>query len=232
MKVREYIGQLEEELVKYQYNLDIFDRLYLVDKLFMLTETINREHVNRLGYLSMIHSVFRIEASEEALERISGDDDGKPWINYYVTIPALLTGLNDNVLREVTVRHSGQLYHLNYIIPEEFDTKEDNEWTSITKSFGVVDDVTIKIGRFSHSFMIHTLPLQAHDSITIRGIFKDQRDLLPSGYSMEDVLNIDLKVASTYRLMILFKKDVFTTIGLGQEKEDDSGDNQEQEVRE
>lgn len=30
-------------------------------------------------------------------------------------------------------------------------------------------------------------------------------------------MNIDLKVASTYRLMILFKKDVFTTIGIAQD---------------
>lgn len=177
MKVEQYIGQLEEELVKYQYTLDVFDKMYLVDKLFMLTETINREHVNRMGYVSSIHSTFMIGASESSLERLSPISDTVPLINYELSIPALLTALNDNVVREVVVREANETYYLNYIIPEEFDTKEDNPWTAITKSFGVVDDTTLVIGRFRNSLMNPSVISNQNDIITVRGIFKDQRDL-------------------------------------------------------
>lgn len=227
MKVEQYIGQLEEELVKYQWTLDPFDRLYLIDKLFMLTETINREHVNKLGYVSMLHSTFVLTPTSLS-DRLSRINDSGVLYNYNLTIPGLLTALNDNVVREVIASDGEEAYYLNYILPEEFDTKEDNFWTISTKSFAVVDDTTLRIGRFSSSFL-SGIGSHVDDSISVRAIFKDQRELLTDP-TMEDIMNIDLKVASTYRLMILFKKDIFTTIGIAQEKEDDgSRDNREQQ---
>lgn len=214
MQVKYYIGQLEEELLRYQWNIDVFDRSYLVDKLFMLAETVNREYVNRLGYVGELHSMFAINRDNSA-GRIELIDDGDmAFVNYYVRIPSVLMGILGNVVREVVVNDGGVRYICNNIIPDEFYTKEYNIWTRSTKSYALIDESTLMIGRLTRNFLNAKYSSHKDDYILIRAIFKDQRELLPDGYTIDDVMDIDLKVGSSYKLMVLFKKDVFSTLAL------------------
>jgi len=216
MTIRQHIGMLEEELNKFSISIDVFSRKYLIDKIIEYTETINREAIRANEKVDLLYSEFNIPSTDI----LDGQDTPPLTWKGHILFPRILDTANGKEIMEITFGD----YKASRVSLAAFNTlsgpnyRNKNIVVTIVSN-GLMRAINVPVDFFELGQ--GDVPLH---SLTLRAIWEDQRSLLSSGHTQEDELNMDLKVASSVKLQMLIKKDIFSSIGV---KEDGNSDNKE-----
>ena len=88
MRIEQHLGFLQEELHKYNYDIEVFDETYLIDKLIEYAATINREAIKaNEDYASLFSYIDISHMSVDVNHKLHSND-----IKVF-TIPKLLSGV-------------------------------------------------------------------------------------------------------------------------------------------
>jgi len=206
MRIEQHLGFLQEELHKFNYDIEVFDETYLIDKIIEYTATINREAIRTNEDYSSLFSFINVTAVDGG-HKLTSDK-----IKVFV-IPKLLSGVLYKNTKGLVLILDG-IYHTigrNTIL--NLLTGDHSRYSKDTYAYAVD----------SNRLFIRNLNLASgfgtDDSIILEAILDDQRALLGTS---DNVLQMELKVASDAKMHMLIKKDILTLISQGQDGNKDS----------
>lgn len=202
MTLAQALGLLEEELHKFSYEIEVFDREYLLDKIIEFTSTINREAIRSNQGHSELYSLININEEDSTHELNDGRD------NRVFKVHELLSGVNDKETSSLQLVRSnirlivGRASYLSYM------TKDHARYSKGITSYTVLGKDRILITKCPSDFNLSNID----DELYLRAVLADQRDL----YATElQKLNMELKVASEVKLHTLIKKDILILLSDG-----------------
>lgn len=237
MRIEQHLGFLQEELHKFNYDIEVFDEVYLIDKIIEYCATINREAINSNEGKSTLFSTVnkRLIVNQPTHKLNSGTVT--VW-----SIPKLLTGVlwkNTNGLTVITSETGiGGISHME--IGETFmvggSPNTSNAQIFVVGRSSLLNILTNKAARYSSTLLSYCIIDNEYliiDNLIASSILEDGNDILFQCVlddqrvnldENEEVLQMELKCASDVKLHMLIKKDITSLISGGQ---DGSKDNRE-----
>jgi hypothetical protein len=216
MRIEQHIGLLEEEIHKYNYSIDLFTKKYLIDKVIEFTETINREAVKANERVEGLYSEIEIPGDDS---RFVIDDLGFGEL----TFPKVLEGVGQRdiigIAFFVIVKLDGTVTSSTPTQASRLSVTAYDTISAMEHGFAPIvccmpSNGLLRVKGIPDSFA------NANNFIRLRLFLADQRDALDAGYTQADELEMPMKVASSFKLQMLLKKDIFSSLGIKEEPQE------------
>lgn len=205
MRIEQHLGLLQEELHKYNYEIEVFDQTYLIDKVIEYAATINREAIKAHEDHSSLFSLIDMDnMSIDANHKLSSENI------VALIIPKLLSGVLYKNTNGLTLLIEGVFHNVGRNTILNLLTGEFSRYSSDSYGYAIEG---------SNLLIKNIGTLGINDNIILEAILDDQRALCGTD---AEILAMDLKVASDAKLHMLINKEIVTLISEGQNGNTDS----------